>query len=94
MNNEILEFIQRRFKKDSDWLNGNCYWFAKILSIRFEHLNGEIFYDPVMGHFVYGVDGVFYDWNGVSSKATFLSLKEIKEKDSLWYERLIRDCVK
>ena len=32
---EILDFIQRRFPKDSDWTTGNCYWFAGILGNRF-----------------------------------------------------------
>ena len=36
---EVMEFIQRRFPKDSNWTNGNCYYFALILSDRF---NGTI----------------------------------------------------
>jgi len=47
--NTVLEFIHRRFPQDSNWLTGNCYHFALILSSVF---NGDIFYDVVAGHFV------------------------------------------
>ena len=32
---EVIEFIKRRFPTDSNWLSGNCYYFAKILQERF-----------------------------------------------------------
>ena len=38
--NTVLEFIHRRFPQDSNWLTGNCYHFALILSSVF---NGDIF---------------------------------------------------
>ena len=32
---EIKDFIKRRFPYDNMWMNGNCYWFARILADRF-----------------------------------------------------------
>lgn len=92
MQNEVLEFINRRFNKDENWCNGNCYWFSLILCIRFPRL--RIYYEPVVGHFVAGCDDEFYDWNGRYTSSRELILFDcIKKEDPLWYERLVRDCV-
>lgn len=64
MEQEILDFIKRRFPKDSNWLDGNCYWFAFILCERFPNL--QIYYEPVRGHFVAGTPSRYYDWTGVN----------------------------
>lgn len=92
MEGKIKEFIDRRFPKDSNWLDGNCYWFAFILSNAFESL--EIYYEPIVGHF-YAGDGLnFYDWRGrahLTNKP--LLLDYIKQSDPLWYYRLKRDCI-
>lgn len=55
MINPILSFINRRFPYDSNWLNGNCYFFALILIDRFPSL--RMYYDPIEGHFVVSSDG-------------------------------------
>ena len=92
MNNEVLDFIKRRWKKDANWLDGNCYWFAKILCERFPF--GKIYYLPIQGHFVAKIKDNFYDATGiVSLKEQAYSFEEIKETDPLHYQRLIRDCV-
>ena len=48
MNDDILDFIARRFpitEGDNDhWMTTNCYYFARILKSRFK---GEIWYDLV-----------------------------------------------
>lgn len=62
----VKEFIDRRFKADCNWLNGNCYYFALILSDRFP--GGTIYYDVIYGHFIYLYEGKYYDWSGVSSQ--------------------------
>lgn len=41
----VKEFIDRRFKADCNWLNGNCYYFALILSDRFP--GGTVYYDVI-----------------------------------------------
>ena len=58
---KIEEFINRRFQSDCDWLEGNCYYFARILKMRFK---GEIWYDLVEGHFLFRSFDKFYDWGG------------------------------
>lgn len=59
---EINDFIDRRFPIDCHWLDGNCYWFALILSKRFNYLN--IYYEPIDGHFLAGNGETFFDWLG------------------------------
>ena len=90
----ILQFI----KKFSDFGNqvvecftkGNCFWFAMVLAMEFA---GEIYYDPIVGHFATVMYCVMYDITGVVENASnFMSLKEIRKDELLW-ARLQRDCV-
>lgn len=96
MKDIILNFIRRRFSKDCDWLNGNCYWFAVILCARFKD-KLIIYYEPVVGHFYAGYkDGsMFFDWEGAHTNLEFkpIALEEIEKEDKIWYSRLIRDCI-
>ena len=55
--NDIIQFINKRFKNDCDWINGNCYYFAVILKDRFPE--GSIFYDVTCGHFVFEYNNQF-----------------------------------
>ena len=86
MESQILEFVKHRFPNlgEDYWNNGNCYYFALILSKRFDL---EIYYDCIMGHFVAGtkignelmlfdINGRYYPENGA-----ILSMKQLK-KDS------------
>lgn len=92
MIEQINNFIQKRFSKDCDWINGNCLWFAYILKKRFEKLN--IYYLPIEGHFVVGYLSSFFDWTGeIKLKETPILFDEIKEIDPLWYNRLLSDCL-
>ena len=89
---EILEFLHRRFPNDQNWLTGNCYWMAHILAQRF---NLPIYYDPVIGHFFVGESeyGPFYDWTGrMPQPKHYLKLTDLKNMDETWYDRLMRDC--
>ena len=97
MENIITDFIKRRFPDESNWMNGNCYFFAHILASRFV---GEIVYDPIEGHFLFlAYDNNLYDWTGCRNyskeerKRMFL-WKDYCEKDSVHYSRIWRDCVK
>ena len=90
----ILHFI----KKFSDFGNqvvecftkGNCFWFAMVLAMQFA---GEIYYDPIVGHFASMINGVMYDITGaVENTSDFISLEEIRKDELLW-ARLQRDCV-
>ena len=90
--NEVIEFIRRRFPEDCHWLDGNCFWFASILHARFKFLS--IYYLPVMGHFVAGALGTYFDWTGkveVDEPAYLFS--ELCENDDEWGWRLLRDCI-
>ena len=91
--NEVEEFISRRWADNNgNFLNGNCYWFAKILVIRFPYL--KIYYLPTEGHFVAGIDNTYYDCTGhVLLKEEPVSLEEIENTDKLWYNRIYRDCI-
>ncbi len=91
---EILAFINRRFKEDCHWMDGNCYYFAIILKHRFPHL--EIVYLPIDGHFMARDPNtnILYDFKGGHiNDETILLLDDIKKEDLSWYNRIIRDCV-
>lgn len=89
---KIIEFINKRWKKDCDWQNGNCYWFAHILVSRFPRLN--IYYLPIQGHFVAGDNINFYDSTGkVELEEKPYLLSQIEQEDPNWYNRLVRDCI-
>lgn len=91
---EVLDFINRRWSStNAHWIDGNCYWFAYILSARFSFL--DIYYLPVDGHFVAGNGTMFFDWQGIyePEKATAIyKLSDIEKFDDLWYSHLMRDC--
>lgn len=91
---KVLEFIDRRFKKDCDWVNGNCYYFALILKDRFPE--GKIYYDVILGHFVFQYNNQYYDWTGILSPDALccpIEWGRFDEYDSLRKDRVVRDCV-
>ena len=94
MDNEILEFINRRWKnRNQSMLNGNCYWFAFILHERFPNL--KICYLPVEGHFVCKdtIDDNLYDATGIINyNGPIISLEDLRDCEPNWYNRLMRDC--
>ena len=90
---KILDFIKRRFKTDCNWLNGNCYYFALILSDRFS--GGEICYDVIYGHFVFAICERYYDWTGeVSPKGKLVKWSEFDKYDQLVKKRVVNDCLR
>lgn len=89
----IEEFIKRRFPNDSNWLSGNCYHFASVLSSVF---SGELYYDVVAGHFLFKLsdDNCYYDWSGkVTNYGHLVKWKDFDEYDALQRERIVRDCI-
>ena len=87
----VEDFIKRRWQIDSHFLDGNCLWFATILTIRFPEL--EIYYLPIQGHFIVGKNNIYYDWTGkIELEEKPILFNSIKNNDSLWYSHLIRDC--
>lgn len=95
MEDEVLEFINRRFKTDCHWCDGNCFWFATILNKRFPHFKIWLF--PIENHFMIGDGEIFYDWNGIrhieDCDEIPMEWDKVEEFDSSYYNHLIRDCV-
>ena len=88
----ILDFIKRRFQKDCHWCDGNCYWFAKILTERFRGL--DVWYLPIQNHFIAGADETYFDWTGEvipDEKPMYWDMFDFY--DELLYKRIVRDCV-
>ena len=51
---DVLDFIDHFKGSENVFLNGCCYWFAKILELRFND-DGylvDIFHDPIENHFI------------------------------------------
>ena len=90
MKNEVLDFINRRFPCDCNWTNGNCFYFAVILAVRF---NGKVYYDPINGHFVTEIKGRLYDWKGVYEPEIIEDFFEYKFKEPQHYKRIVRDVI-
>lgn len=92
MKRIVLDFIQRRFPTDCNWLTGNCYYFAQILKERF---SGEIWYDPIEGHFVTKIENEFYDWSGIRKfDYELYKWNDYWKIDYLHMERILRDCIR
>ena len=83
---DIFDFIQRRFPKDSNWTDGNCYYFALILSDRF---NGTMYYDVIFGHFVTKIGDNFYDYCGLVNLEN-----KFEEYDKSQYNQIVKDVLK
>ena len=71
-----------------------CYYFAKILDIRFCACDGKIVYDPVINHFGYKIKDNIYDITGeVSDKYDWQLWDKYKYFDTLETSRIVRDCI-
>lgn len=91
-DDEIIEFINRRFTKDSNWNCENCYYFALILKDRFP--GGNICYDVINGHFSYLYKGNYYDHTGlIYPDGYIVDWNKFDEYDSIQKQRIIRDCI-
>lgn len=92
IQDEVLEFIHRRFPIDSHFMDMNCYYFAMILKARYHQ--ASLWYDVVMGHFVTLIDGKYYDWTGIVEPDGYLvEWEHFDEYDSLQKQVIIRDCI-
>lgn len=95
LEEEVLEFIHRRFPSDCSWCTGNCYFFGVILLARFPE--GKLLYDVIDGHFVVCIGDAYYDWTGKVNmpyvEHYLVEWDKFDEYDSLWKKRIVRDCV-
>lgn len=91
---DILSFIGKYSECRYEFLNGWCYAFATMLA---KYFHGEVYYLPVLGHFVCLVDGSFYDVRGKLDKDKIgehpYRWKDYKRLDRLETSRIIRDCI-
>ena len=96
---EVLDFIERRFKTDCNWKTGNCYYFAIILSERFRKYDPVIYYDTADGHFITKINGIFYDWSGALAFSDeyvskyIMKWSDLCNEDPIWSDRIIRDVI-
>ena len=93
----INDFKSSHIEEITDlFMNGYCYYFAKILDERFNHY-GKIIYIPLYNHFCYKVYNRYYDITGVIEDKN--KLKDAiewdiyKEKYKIEANRIIRDCI-
>ena len=91
IQDEVLEFIHRRFPTDYNWKSGNCYFFAVILHEKYKC--STIYYDVIDGHFCVKIGDKYYDWEGVYYPAAPIEWDNFDEYDSLLKQRIIRDCI-
>ena len=95
--NEVLDFINK-FKAsnpveiEKNFLYGNCYWFAKILELRF---NGVIIYYPVENHFVTRIENIEYDISGIVDykDSRGYNWNNYIRYDKLDYYRVVINCI-
>ncbi len=90
---EVINFINKRFNKDCNWVDGNCYYFTVILKDRFPE--GKIYYHVIDGHFVFKYNDLYYDWIGIveTDECFLVEWDNFEEYDSLLKQRIIRDCI-
>ena len=94
MEDNILEFISRRFTEDCHWLDGNCYYFSVILKDRFPV--GRIVYDVIAGHFYFEWNDRLYDFAGVhniTEDMKIIPFDMLSTYDRKRFDRILRDCV-
>ena len=96
MMDAVIAFIShfRHFESGSVLVNtftqGYCYYFSIILRERFP--GGKVVYSPVMGHFMYLLNGNLYDINGmVECNEDYYDFEEYP--DPLQKQRIVRDCI-
>lgn len=92
---EILYFIHQFRHAERTFTDGCCYWFAYIMQARF---GADILYLIEEGHFVARIKYRLYDVTGdvtdQYSHRPMMTLEQIKALDELWYDRIVRDCIK
>lgn len=107
MEKEVLNFIKHFTNFGPEvtdcFANGNCYWFAHILSQRF---HGTVYYNSKMNHFacligenkLYDITGKCDEWKldmeyGWYDNKDWHSWKEYHNEDVSHAIRIRRDCI-
>lgn len=89
----ILQFIRKRFPKKENWLTGNCYYFALILADRF---SGTIYYDKENIHFIVNIQDTYYDWTGIIKPNinNLYNWNHLKLENESMYNKIYLECIK
>ena len=97
ITNFIHYFLQENEEVQSNFLYGNCYWFAVILKQRFQHQHRcYLCYNQILNHFSLGIDDELFDASGLIGPSymphwsDWEDYKIIEPSDSY---RVVRDCV-
>ena len=92
---EVLNFINNfkgrySFELEDTFSNGYCYWFAKILELRF---NGEIYFNPDAVHFATLIEEQLFDIYGIVNVGTdsWFCWEDYKLKEN--GEKIIHSCI-
>lgn len=93
LHQTILNFIDRFHGSENVFLHGCCYWFAEILTQRFENYKPVMLHEPVEGHFVTKINTNLYDVRGdVTDLYAGHTLDDVAEMGHSEYAHLMRDC--
>ena len=101
---DILDFIANFSKERGHdrnevidiFLNGCCFWFAKILELRFaEECDTDILYDYLGSHFACKLDDRVYDITGdiTDQPREWHQWADAEEYDSTRRKRIVRQCI-
>lgn len=95
---KVIDFIGRFLENQphgevvATFTGGCCYWYAKILQLRFDN-EAIIMYDEVANHFGTMIGDRIYDITGdVTEKYSWVSWASMSS-DNQHYQRIVRDCV-
>ena len=91
---EILRFIKAikgnySYEIEETFSNGFCFWFAKILELRFD---GEIYFNPDLIHIATLIDDQLFDINGlIDPDGSWFNWEDYKSVNDTEY--IIHSCI-
>ena len=94
---EVLQFIEAikggySYEIEETFSNGFCYWFAKILEIRFD---GIIYFNPDLIHFATLIEEQLFDINGlVTADNSWFNWEDYQMKhdtDEIYHSCILKD---
>lgn len=93
MNELVVEFINRRFNIDCNWYSYNSYWFAKILSSRFNSLKICFHIDENRFICINKEYNTYYDCLGYHNldNVNYLCIDKLLHEDPSYYMKLMNE---
>ena len=93
---EVEEFISHFHDCRNSFLNGNCYWFARVLQERFKPwYSADIMYNQIDNHFACRIDTLLFDANGIvnANLKNWVLWAGYLLNEPLDAARVYRDCI-